>query len=165
MKKKLLMLGFFAFMLLLVWCGKDDVNDNVENNAEVEVNNEIIEVDPLEELYGKTSLSIDDLGLISENLLPVSYSYEVYEGGEKVDGWNYKYPQWKDSLLPVYDNVKDSTLNSSELENGMIYTDVNLELKDGTSASVIYINDAGSLRYLAASLDANWKTTLYVFSY
>ena len=165
MKKFLLMLSFFAFMFLLVWCGKENVNDNVENNVEVEVNNESIEVDPLEQLYGKTSLTIDDLDLISENLWPVSYSYEVYEDDKKVDGWNYTYPEWVDSLLPVCDNVKTSTLNSSKLENGMIYTDVNLELKDGTLASVTYINDAGSLRYLAASLNVGWQITLYVFGY
>ena len=117
----------------------------------------------------KGALTVEDLDEIDNALFPVSYSYEVYsmESDDVKDAWQSTYPEGWDHklLLPIHSEMESREVVSSGIQDGMIYTSVNLLLKDGSVASALYINDPDSLQYVAASVNRGDETTLYIFNY
>jgi hypothetical protein len=62
-------------------------------------------------------------------------------------------------------NIENKKVVTSKLEDWMIHTVVDGITEDWLEISVRYINDSESLRYLAASVNEQDETTLYVFGY
>ena len=131
MKKGLIVVFGLMAVVLLSGCGN-------KNNQEEVVVHEV----SLGDIYGKTSLTLEDLDAIESLLLPVSYSYETYElvNWSLSDSGEYVYSSG-DKLLPIHESVASRELLDSSVEDGMIYTKVNLTLNDGKRVPMLYIND------------------------
>ena len=152
-------------------CDKSDVENPV-----VEVDNSVVEVDnsEVEDLeieadngYMKTSLNNEDLDELDNILLPKSFRYERYRwDGEDVDEvGDYSYPEGSNVLLPIMATRVSREIQSSAIEDGMIYTNAAVTLDDGTQFMVLYVNDPETLEYVAASVSNDQFTTLYTFAY
>lgn len=117
----------------------------------------------------KRELSIDDLNEIDSVLFPVSYTYETYnwETWEMTDSGEYVYPEDIDHslLLPIHATMAERTVDSSSIEDDMIYTTSTVTLQDGNVISILYINNPSTLQYVAASVNNGSETTLYTFAY
>ena len=158
------MLGLVG-VVLLTGCGKDKQADNQNNDG-----NTIEEyVYGIDDIYGKTSFTVEDLDIIADKLFPVSYSYAIYIGewSDEVDTGEYTYPSTMshDLLLPENVNIVSKELVSSVVDGSRVNTVVTAKTYDGAEYSILYLNDAESLRYLAASVDDGEKSVLYTFHY
>ena len=153
-------------IILLSGCGKDKQADNNQNNDNNVVGEHVYGID---DIYGKTSLTAEDLDIISDKLFPASYSYAIYGGewSEDVDTGEYTYPSTMshDLLLPENVNIVSKELISSVVDGSRINTVIKAKTYDGAEYSILYLNDAESLRYLAASVDDGQKSILYTFHY
>ena len=163
MRKLLLVLISFTALPLLVACGKKADNDGWLEIVENSVNNQ----DSLDDLRGKTPLTLEDLDRISKNRFPVSYTYNVYEWENLIEKWEYVYSGNADQkfLLPIEKDVVNREIISSVMSYDRINTMVDVTLNNGESYSILYITDSETLEYLGASLTAPTTTTLYTFSY
>ena len=147
--------------------------DNWEDSGENVDNPEVENVDNWEvestEVYAKTSLTNDDLNEIDSVLFPLWYNYQVYDSQtwDPKDQWEYVYPEDIDHslLLPIHATMANREIVSSAIEDGMIYTLANVELQDGTTVMVLYINNPVTLEYLSASVNTDTEVTLYGFNY
>ncbi len=162
MKKNLLVVCGLIMVLMVTGCGK---SKNVE-----EENQPVKEyVYSINDIYGKTSFTLEDLSIIADEKFPTSYSYVIYQGEweESAHSGEYVYPSdmSHDLLLPEYVNVVSSELVSSRIENDMVDTVVKATTYDGREYSILYINDPETLRYLAASVDDGETVVLYTFRY
>ena len=120
-------------------------------------------------ITSKSSLTVEDFDTIDEELLPVSYTYQVYKDGAdaSIDSWSYVYPgsEIESLLIPEHEEMTNRHILSSNLENGFIYTVSEVTLKDGSNAIISYVNDPDSLKYLAAIVEISWNVVLYNFNY
>jgi len=121
----------------------------------------------LSDIKWSASLSVEDLDIISEELFPKSYSYTEYNDGVLVNSGEFIYGDDMDRslLLPIHAAVSSRNISSSNLEDGMIYTLVDIVLVDSAEGTILYINDPESLRYVAASVEVDGSTLLYAFRY
>jgi len=147
-------------------------NENIEtnNNENVEVENVEVNNDMEEQIsqgqYVRTSLTNEDLNELDSVLLPKWYVYEryVWDGGEW-ESWDYSYPADQHILLPIIAASVDRKIQSSEIQDGLIYTTALVTLDDGNQYTVLYVNDPNTLEYIAASVSTDVSTTLYTFKY
>ena len=142
-------------------CGNEEKGENV--SMEVQKN-------PLEDVMGKKSLTVEDLNIIDEYKFPKSYTYSLYNWGgwdSVLETWNYVYPDSVDHklLLPIHENMATREVISSMVDNGKISTTVNIILNNGESYPVKYVNNPETLEYEGASLNTPTSTTLYTFEY
>lgn len=146
------------------------VDANITNNQWEE--NQWNELNPEEsraDLYAKTSLTNEDFDEIDASLFPISYTYETYnwETWEMTDSGEYTYPEDIDHslLLPIHATMIERSIESSSIEDDMIYSSTTATLQDGTIVSILYINNPATLQYVAASVNNGSETSLYTFSY
>ena len=162
MKKSLLLALGLVFLMTLSACGSK--TNDWENVWEWNVTSEEKEV-----ITAKSSLTIEDLNTIDEELLPESYTYQVYQDGvdASVDSWSYVYPssEIESLLIPEHENMSNRRIISSNLEDGFIYTVSEVTLKDGSNAIISYVNDPDSLKYLATIVETSGNVVLYNFNY
>jgi len=116
--------------------------------------------------YFRTSLTNEELDEIDSILFPSWYVYEryVWDGGENTSG-EYSYAEGEHVLLPIIASRVSREVQSSELQDGMIYTTALVTLEDGSKYSVLYVNNPETLEYIAASVSTDVSTTLYTFKY
>ena len=123
----------------------------------------------LNDLYGKTALTLEDLNNLENLAFPTSYSYETYNLADWsiIAADEYTYPTDGSSkwLLPIHESMVSREITSSSMEDWMIYTKADLTLNDGTVVPVLYINDWETLKYSFAAIYGETDTTLYTFSY
>ena len=153
MKKGLIVaLGLMA-VVLLSGCG-NKVVDNQSSKS-------------LDDMYWNISFTMDELDVIEEKLFPVSYLYTTYS----TEDWNisgsgeYVYVKNDKYLLPIEAYAVSKEISSSEVNNALVYSTVNLTLEDESQVSVLYINDPETLKYLFATVYGEDETTLYAFNY
>ena len=162
MKKNLLLALGVVFVTILSACGSK--TSDWSSNGEWSVLPEEKEVTTT-----KSSLTLEDLNTIDEELMPESYTYQVYQDGSDaaVDSWNYIYPsgEIESLLIPEHENMSGRHIISSNLEDGFIYTVSEVTLKDGSNAVISYVNDPDSLKYLATIVETSWNVVLYNFNY
>ena len=164
------MLGLMCVAFLSA-CDKPTV-DNPEvnvNNPEVEnteVNNENPEIENTDVQHVKTSLNNEELDELEKILLPVSCLYERYTWTAEwlIDSWEYIYNEW-DALFPSLKDKVSREIESSAIEDGMIYTSTIFTMDDGRQYAVLYVNDPDSLQFVAASVSNDDNTALYTFKY
>ena len=166
------MLGLMCVAFLSA-CNKPTVNNpevnvnNPESNTNVEDNTEVndIQVENTE-THLKTSLSNEDLDELEQILLPISYVYEKYTWTSEwaIDNGEYTYNEW-DTLLPSLGTITNREIQSSNLQDDMIYTDTLVTLEDGSQYSLLYVNNPDTLQFVAASVSDSETTALYTFRY
>ena len=154
MKKGLIVVFGLIAVVLLSGC----------RNKEVENQNSGKSVD---DMHGNISFTMDELEVLEEKLFPVSYAYTTYkrEEGTLLGSGEYTYLSNDKYILPVEEHIVSKEISSSEVSNGMIYSTVDAKLDDGSSVSILYINDLETLEYTFATLYAENETTLYMFNY
>lgn len=162
MKKNLLVVLGLVAVLVISGCGKSKNVEDTDQPAKEYVYG-------INDIYWKTSFTLEDLSIIADEKFPSSYSYVIYQG-EWEESWDvgeYIYPSdmSHDLLLPEYVNVVSSELVSSKLENDKIDTVVKVTTYDGREYSILYVNDSETLKYLAASVDDGESVVLYTFRY
>ena len=123
----------------------------------------------LDDIYGKTSLTVNDLKTIDELLFPKWYSYQTYQLSDWSisDAGDYKYENDVDHslLIPIHDWMVSREIVSSNAEKNMIYTKVNVTLSDDKIVPVLYINDIDTLKYVFATVYTDKETIMYTFNY
>ena len=159
--KKLLVIVLGLMVAVVAACG------NKWNDETVSVE---IQKNPLEDVMGKRSLTVEDLNIIDEYKFPKSYTYSLYnwDGWDPMmETWDYVYPDGVDHklLLPIHENMANREVISSEMDNGRISTTVNITLNNGESYPVKYVNNPETLEYEWASLNTPTSTILYTFEY
>lgn len=171
MKKVILVVLGLMLLFVVVACGNK--GDNDENNLNI-IENSVEDLqgekDPLDGVYGKTSLTLEDLDKIDEYRFPKSYKYIKYDWTDwnsTVETWDYNYPSSvnRKLLLPIHENMASREIVSSVLNDGKIETLVDIVLDNGVSYPVKYMINPDTLQYVQASFDTPTSTTLYTFRY
>ena len=159
MKNWLVIIGILIVAVFLSACGKNRWDGDIDETKMISLDN----------IYGKTSLSVSDLDVIDSLLFPSSYAYQAYELSDWSisDAGSYEYETDYDHslLLPIHNEMISREVVSSKSEDGMIYTMVNVVLWSGWVVPVLYINDLETLEYKFASVYDESKTILYTFAY
>ena len=157
MKKTLWIIAVLAaWTLVLTGCEKTNVENESTNEPVVE------------ETTIKQSLDMWELISAIENNFPKSYSYEIFDYAKDViveSGTNVynRMDFWY--ITPEHQNITDRKVSSSAIEDGMIYTLLDVKYEDGRTGQVLFINNPETLDFVAANiLDAD-KITTYHFSY
>ena len=154
MKKGLIVAFGLMAIVLLSGCGNKEVNTGKE-------------VKTLDDMQWSLSFTMDELDVLEEKLFPVSYVYTTYQNEDWVISWSGEYVYLADDkyLLPVEGHIVTKEISSSEVNNAMVYSTVDAKLDDGSTVSILYINDPETLKYSFATLYAENETTLYTFNY
>lgn len=154
MKKGLIVVFGLIAVVLLSGCRNKEVEDQNGGKS-------------VDDMYGNISFTMDELDIIEEKLFPVSYVYTTYqrEEGIVLGSGEYTYLSNDKYILPIEEHIVSKEISSSEISNGMIYSTVDAKLDDGSSVSILYINDPKTLEYAFATLYAENETTLYMFKY
>lgn len=156
MKKTLLLVLWFLSVTFLAACGST-WTDNVETG------------DALASVYGKTSLTLEDLDLLEMNLLPKSYTYSTVEEGVETHSWTVQYPKdWiydRQYLIPVDVNTISRELISSTIEDWYINTNVLSTLPNWDVVLVLYVNEPETMKFVLAGVNADDYTISYRFNY
>lgn len=159
MKKWSVVIGVLIMAIFLSACSKNGWDGSIDES----------EIVSLDNIYGKTSLTISDLDTIERILFPSSYSYQAYELSDwsisSAGSYEYEADHNHSLLLPIHDWMVSREVVSSKSEDGMIYTMVNIVLWSGKTVSVLYINDLETLKYKFASVYGESRTILYTFNY
>lgn len=163
MKKGLIIMLGLMCVAFLSACDKP-----VVENPEGNVNNPEVENVEVEntEVELKTSLNSEELDELEHALLPVSYKYEKYtwESEWVLEDGEYTYNEG-DPLLASLAPRTSREIESSAIEDGMIYTNTLVTLEDGSQYAVLYVNNPATLEFVAASVSDEESTTLYTFRY
>jgi len=170
MKKGLIvMLGLMAVAFLSA-CDKPVVDNPQVDVNNPEINENINETENTEventENYGNPSLNNEELDELEHVMLPVSYMYEKYSLASEwlVDSGESPYSEGDPLLLDITSMISRE-VQSSSVQDGMIYTNTIVTLEDGSQYSVLYVNDPVTLQFVAASISDNETTSLYTFKY
>ena len=159
MKRWLVVIGVLIMAIFLSACSKNGWEGGINRSGVVSLDN----------IYGKTSLTISDLDAIDTLLFPSSYSYQAYELSDwsisSAGSYEYDANYNHSLLLPIHDWMVSREVVSSKSEDGMIYTMVNIVLWSGKTVHVLYINDLETLKYEFASVYEESRTILYTFNY
>lgn len=115
--------------------------------------------------YVKKSLTNEDIEHIEEILPPISYEYEIWnmEDETLVESGHYVYPNDLENgyvFIPEHATMASREIKSSAIQDGMIYTDSDVTLQDGTVISVLYIHEPDTLFCRAITVE-NWNQTTY----
>ena len=168
MKKNLMLMLGLVSIVLLVWCGKNKV-ENIESDTISNENNveewSIEYVDPDHPNWVAVSLSNEDLDWIDQIIPPLWYYYQTYDSQKMavVDAGEINVAQWEESVfsIPEYDNMVNREVINSGIEDDMIYTNTKLTLNDGSVLDVLYVNEPDTLFYKSISIQGGGLTTLY----
>lgn len=159
MRKRLVVVGVLVMAMFLSACSKNGWESIFGGKSELTLN----------DIYGKTSLTVDDLEAIDRLLFPKWYSYQTYRLSDWsiLDSGDYEYGDDVDNslLLPVYDWMAGKEVVSSYVEKNMIYTKVDVMFNNGKVIPVLYVNDVDSLKYIFANVYTEKETIMYTFNY
>ena len=116
------------------------------------------------------SLTYEDLEGIAENNFPSESTYTVVDlateattTGENV--YMEDTPHNLVNITPAFPATTSQELLSSGIEDGMIYTLLDVSYENGTTGNVLYINDPETLNFVAATVDNAGISTNYQFVY
>ena len=104
------------------------------------------------------SLTLDDIDSITKNNFPLSFTYtkRALDTNES-STWEFLYhedtPHNLANITPDFPAIKESILNSSAIEDWMIYTHFNVTFDDNTTGTILYINDPETLNFVAATVE------------
>ena len=104
------------------------------------------------------SLTLDDIDSITKNNFPLSFTYtkQALDTNES-STWEFLYhedtPHNLANITPDFPAIKESVLNSSAIEDWMIYTHFNVTFDDNTTGTILYINDPETLNFVAATVE------------
>ena len=134
------------------------------NNQEED---DIIDVELPE--WAKLSLTNEELDDLAETNFPKGYSYSTYDI-EKDEAWDEGKTDYSEGishslLIPEHAAMVSREVLSSAIEDGMIYTDTEATLKDGSKVEILYIVDPVTLHFVAATVEKPTKSINYQFFY
>ncbi len=116
------------------------------------------------------SLTYEDLEGIAENNFPSESTYTVVDlateattTGENV--YMEDTPHNLVNITPAFPATTSQELLSSGIEDGMIYTLLDVSYENGTTGNVLYINDPETLNFVAATVESEGISTNYQFVY
>jgi len=113
----------------------------------------------------KDSLTAEELDWLEHHNDMTGYSYNLSSYTEDYYTMDYKYQNGdKEIYSPVYDINRESiVVTGSNIEDGMIYTTCDAELRDGTKVQLLYINHPTSLKFVALSVMYDDLNGLFTF--
>ena len=120
--------------------------------------------------YFVESLTYADLEEIAKSYFPASSTYTITdlateETTEKENLYHEDTPHNLVNITPDFAPIKEQTLISSGIEDGMIYTNFDVTYDNGTTGNVLYINNPESLLFVAATVESEGMSVNYQFSY
>ena len=120
--------------------------------------------------YFVESLTYEDLEEIAKSYFPASSTYTITdlateETTEKENLYHEDTPHNLVNITPDFAPIKEQTLLSSGIEDGMIYTNFDVTYDNGTTGNVLYINNPESLLFVAATVESEGMSVNYQFSY
>lgn len=121
-----------------------------------------------ETILSEDLLTVEDIEKLEENNFPKGYTYSVYNSEtEKSSTWDYTYPEDLSHtlLIPIHATMANREVESSWIEDGMIYTLTKVTLQDSTEVSVLYITDPDTNNFVAATVENGPEITNYQFVY
>jgi hypothetical protein len=116
------------------------------------------------------SLTYEDLEGIAEMNFPTSSTYTVVdlateETTNKENLYHEDTPHNLVNITPDFAPIKEQTLLSSAIEDGMIYTNFDVTFDNDTTGNVLYINDPETLNFVAATVESEGMSVNYQFAY
>ena len=119
------------------------------------------------------SLTYEDLEGIAEMNFPTSSTYTIVdlateETTNKENVYHEDTPHNLTNITPDFAPIKEQTLLSSAIEDGMIYTNFDVVYDNGTTdttGNVLYINDPETLNFVAATVESEGMSVNYQFAY
>ena len=121
-----------------------------------------------ETILSEDLLTVEDIEKLEENNFPKGYTYSVYNSEtEKSSTWDYTYPEDLSHtlLIPIHATMANREVESSWIEDWMIYTLTKVTLQDSTEVSVLYITDPDTNNFVAATVENGDEITNYQFIY
>ena len=119
--------------------------------------------------WAKTSLTTEELDEIAETNFPKWYTYSSFNMDKNIagDNWEYTYPEDLSHtlLIPEHATMASRRVLSSGVEDGMIKTDTEVTLQDGTLIDIVYVVDPVTLQFVAANTENGSISTNYQFIY
>ena len=154
MKKGLIVM--FGLIVAVFLSGCDNRGGDVWKNGIV-----------LDDMYGQTSFTVEELDLLEESFFPASYTYKTYKKGEWVviDSGEYVYAPNEKYLLPIGKYIVDKEISSSEINSGLVYSVVDATIEGSGMVSILYINSPETLKYSSATMYMGDEVTIYRFNY
>lgn len=116
------------------------------------------------------SLTYEDLEGIAETNFPTSSTYTIVDMAteETTNKENLYHEDTLHNLVnitPDFAPTTEHNLLSSGIEDGMIYTNLDVTFDNGTTGNVLYINDPETLNFLAATVESEGMYINYQFVY
>ena len=120
--------------------------------------------------YFVESLTYEDLEEIAKSYFPTSSTYTIVdlateETTNKENLYHEDTPHNLVNITPDFAPIKEQTLLSSAIEDGMIYTNFDVVYDNGTTGNVLYINNPETLNFVAATVESEGMSVNYQFSY
>ena len=117
-----------------------------------------------------TSLSYEELEWIAEDNFPTYSTYTKYDmETEETFTWEIVYPEDNPhnlvNITPDFPPVKEHKLNSSAIEDWMIYSHFDVIFDDDTTGNILYINDPELLNFVATTVEVWTFSINYQFNY
>lgn len=115
------------------------------------------------------SLTYEDLEWIAETNFPTSSTYTIVdlateETTNKENLYHEDTPHNLTNITPDFAPIKEQTLLSSAIEDGMIYSNFDVTFDNGTTGNVLYINDPETLNFVAATVESEGMSINYQFA-
>lgn len=177
MKKNVLLMLWLASVVLLAWCGDQNVENITDENQDVvavEDNNttdeEVVAVSDEEILathpeWVAASLTVEDLERIEQTMPPLSYTYQTFDMDTEsiVNEGSYELAEGQEPvfMIPEYATMASREVKSSWIQDDMIYTLVKMTLQDDTVLDVLYVNEPDTLFCRAINVENDNLNTLY----
>ena len=116
------------------------------------------------------SLTYEDLEGIAEMNFPTSSTYTIVdlateETTDKENLYHEDTPHNLVNITPDFAPIKEQTLLSSAIEDGMIYTNFDVTFDNDTTGNVLYINNPETLNFVAATVESEGMSVNYQFAY
>jgi len=116
------------------------------------------------------SLTYEDLEEIAATNFPTSSTYTIVdlateETTNKENLYNEDTLHNLVNITPNFAPIKEKTLLSSGIEDGMIYTNFDVTFDNDATGNVLYINDPETLNFVAATVESEGRSINYQFAY
>ena len=117
-----------------------------------------------------TSLTYEELEWIAEDNFPTYSTYTKYDmETQETFTWEIVYPEDNPhnlvNITPDFPPVKEHKLNSSAIEDWMIYSHFDVIFDDDTTGNILYINDPELLNFVATTVEVWTFSINYQFNY